>query len=288
MGGRVREDGARKRRSKLKMTVGGIGGVNAPQPSMGAGQAGDAYGKNLQRQIEDAQKRLKELSSDDRLSPEEKMEKRREISQEIADLNQQLRQHQTEVRRQAAAAKQKENAGQEKQGENNRKAKGKSDTGMSSAKMQAVISADASVKQAEVQGNVNNRLEGRAGVLKAQIKQDGNLGMNTELKKAELAEVESRSGSVLNAQGNTLADANHKLSEGAKETPAEEGANEGSSPAQVRKGQEASDVDKNGQTSEDDSSNEAGNEERIEAGSRQDGDREKTLLQGYYPIDIRL
>ena len=76
---------------------------------IGAGQAGsigqndntqtDAYTKDLQRQIALDQQKLQEISSNGDLSMEDKMKKRQEIQKEIASLQQQLRQHQIEVRR---------------------------------------------------------------------------------------------------------------------------------------------------------------------------------------------
>ena len=83
------------------MRVTGISNnVSASGISSGnVGMQTDSYTKNIQKQIADAQQRLQNLSSNQDLSLEEKMKKRQEIQQEIANLNQQLRQHQIEQRK---------------------------------------------------------------------------------------------------------------------------------------------------------------------------------------------
>ena len=87
------------------MTINGINGVNTQIEQMGMNQATDSYSRNIQNQIENAQKQLQELSSNEDMSLEEKMKKRQEIQQQISDLNVQLRQHQTEQRREKQQAK---------------------------------------------------------------------------------------------------------------------------------------------------------------------------------------
>lgn len=88
---------------------------------------------------------------------------------------------------------------------------GEKSTGLSQASMTAMISADTSIKQAKVQGNVATKLEGRANVLKAEIKQGG----NTEAKKKEVAELEQKTMDATASQMNTLAEANKAVKEAA-------------------------------------------------------------------------
>lgn len=206
------------------MAVGSASGVmlQGANSSMPAGNMQmDSVSRNLQNQIANEQKKLKELSSDENLTPEEKMKKRQEIQQEIANLQQQLRQHQIEQRREQQKEQKAEGSPAEELVGGSRKAakskNGKQQAGLSSSSMQAMISADSSVKQAKVQGSVAVRMEGRAGVLKAEIKQDRAVGGNTEAKEAELAEVEQNAVEVTAAQANTLAKANKTMEEAAKE-----------------------------------------------------------------------
>ncbi|MCI8373580.1 MAG: hypothetical protein HFI75_14545 [Lachnospiraceae bacterium] len=81
------------------MEMNRINGVNTQMQQMGINQATDSYSRNIQNQIANAQKQLQELSSNKDMAQEEKMTKRQELQQWISDLNMQLRQHQTEQRR---------------------------------------------------------------------------------------------------------------------------------------------------------------------------------------------
>jgi len=181
--------------------------------SMGVGtqmprqQGADATSRNIQNQIQMKQQELQNLSENDEMSLEEKMKKRQEIQKEIFELNNQLRQHQIEQRRQQQQSKdtsmedmlggQRENASP---GEG--QAAGFSQTGM-----KAMISADASVEQAQVQGSVAARMEGRVKVLESEIEQDKNNGSSTEHKEAEMADLLEKAQNATAAQIGTLRDA---------------------------------------------------------------------------------
>ena len=93
---------------------------------------------------------------------------------------------------------------------------GSQSTGLSQASMKAMISADSAMAQAKVQGNVATKMEGRAGVLEAEIKLDQARGDDVEKKKEELAEVQQKAAQAESAQMNTLADANKELEAAAK------------------------------------------------------------------------
>ena len=81
------------------MKINGFNGTNTQTGVMGMAQANDSVSKNIQNQIANAQQKLQDLSSNEELSLEDKMKKRQEIQQEITNLNQQLRQHQIEHRK---------------------------------------------------------------------------------------------------------------------------------------------------------------------------------------------
>ncbi len=81
------------------METNSINGINTQMGQMGMKQAADSYIRNSQNQIASAQKQLQELSSIKEMTQEEKMTKRQELQQQINDLNMQLRQYQTEQRR---------------------------------------------------------------------------------------------------------------------------------------------------------------------------------------------
>ena len=81
------------------MKINGFNGTNTQTGAMGMAQVNDSVSKNIQNQIANAQQKLQDLSSNEELSLEDKMKKRQEIQQEITNLNQQLRQHQIEHRK---------------------------------------------------------------------------------------------------------------------------------------------------------------------------------------------
>ncbi|MBE5853430.1 MAG: hypothetical protein E7299_10870 [Lachnospiraceae bacterium] len=197
------------------MKMNGINGANTQVGGMNMMQSNDSVSKNLQSQIANAQKQLQELSANKEMSLEEKMKKRQEIQQQIADLNNQLRQHQMEQRKEQQAKKSSINdmLGGSKQA--TPKA-GSQSTGLSQVNMKAMISADSAMAQAKVQGSVTTKMEGRAGVLEVEIKLDQARGDDVEKKKEELAEVQQKAAQAESAQLNTLADANKELEAAAK------------------------------------------------------------------------
>jgi len=170
----------------------------------------DSFSKSINNQIANAQKQLLELSENKDMSMEEKMKRRQEIQQQITDLNNQLRQHQIEQRKekQEKAAKSVEKKEPAKRGD-----KG---AGLSQASMTAIISADAAMSQAQVQGSVVTRMEGRAGVLEAEIKLDSANGGNVKAKQEELAKVQQKAVAVGASQTNTLASVSKDIKEAAK------------------------------------------------------------------------
>ena len=87
------------------MKINGFNGTNTQTGAMGMAQANDSVSKNIQNQIANAQQKLQDLSSNEELSLEDKMKKRQEIQQEITNLNQQLRQHQIEQRKEQQSKK---------------------------------------------------------------------------------------------------------------------------------------------------------------------------------------
>lgn len=197
------------------MIISGMNGVNKNSQSMyGIGQATDSYSRNIQNQIANAQKALQDLSSNEEMTLEEKMKKRQEIQQEIANLNQQLRQHQIEQRKEQRA---KGSSMEDMLGGSRKSVKtGNNGNGLSQASMQAMISADSSMKQAKVQGSMAMQMEGRAGVLESEIKLDKGRGASTEKKEEELADLQAKAQAATAAQASTLADAGKVVEEAAK------------------------------------------------------------------------
>ena len=202
----------RKTRRIKMMKINGFNGTNTQTGAMGMAQANDSVSKNIQNQIANAQQKLQDLSSNEEMPLEDKMKKRQEIQQEINNLNQQLRQHQIEQRKEQQSKNSSSMDDMVAGTNNTSKKKG---TGLSKASMQAMISADSSMKQAKVQGSMATQIQGRASVLESEIKQDAGKG-NTEKKEEELAELQAKAQSATAAQMSTLADANKSVEEAAK------------------------------------------------------------------------
>ena len=193
------------------MQINGVNGagMQSGNSMTGIGQGTDAYSRQLQKQISYAQKKLQDISSDENLSPEEKMKKRQEIQQEINDLNIQLRQHQIELRREKQEEKSDSPVTELTGGRKNaRTGKGSQAGGMSEAGMSAIISADVAAGQARIQGNTAKRMENRAGIIKSEIKMESG---DTSDKEKELAEVEKRAQAASESQMNTLRDMGETL-----------------------------------------------------------------------------
>ena len=88
------------------------------------------------------------------------------------------------------------------------------DKGISSSSMQSILSADSSMKQAQVQGS--QAMQGRAGVLKTEIKLDAAKGGNTRQKEEELSKLEGKIQAAQTSQISSLSQANKAVEEAAK------------------------------------------------------------------------
>ena len=201
------------------MKIGGITGTN--NSNIQTGRSGinmqmDPVSKNIQNQIANAQKKLQELSSNEELSLEEKMKKRQEIQQEITTLNQELRQHQMELKKEQQPKETSANNGSNNRHQGTVKSKNQG-SGLSQASMQAIISADTSIKQANVQGRIGTQMEGKAGVLESEIKTDKSRGANVEKKEEELADLQEKVQTTTTSQISILTDANKAIEDAAKE-----------------------------------------------------------------------
>ncbi|MCM1122261.1 MAG: FlxA-like family protein [Eubacterium sp.] len=195
------------------MIISGVSGsgIQPGAMEMGAEGQADAVSKDLQKQIEQLQKQMKELSANQEMPMEVKMKKRQELQKQISDLEVQLRQHQMEVKREAAMKKREEKGsmddllGTKKQGR-----QGDSQgSGMSAGSMEALISADTSMKQAGVHGSTAKKMEGRANVLETEIQLDRGRGgsSNADFKEEELARIKETAQQATASQMESLAQA---------------------------------------------------------------------------------
>lgn len=201
------------------MKIGGVnevgGSVQAQMPQAGS----DPVSKELERQIAEAKQAMQELSGAEGKSPEEKMQARQELQKKITSLEQQLRQHQIEQRKEQQNGK---NEVDELTGADRRQNQDGDEAVFSKEGMNALVSADSAMKQAKVQGHVSRRMEAEAQTLRTEIKLDAGKG-NVEKKQEALADLEQRAVNAMQAQGETLTGAAEKLHEASeKENEQEE------------------------------------------------------------------
>ncbi len=205
------------------MTINGVSGIGMQPGTVGAGAGTqmDAVSKDLRSQIENLQKQMQELSSNQELATETKMKKRQDLQKQISDLEVQLRQHQMEVRREAAMKKREQGSDMDELLGTKQQAKknGSQGAGMSAGSMEALISADASMKQADVHGSTAKKMEGKAAVLESEIKLDSGRGgsSNVGYKQEQLAETKAAAERASASQMESLAQANKTVQDAAED-----------------------------------------------------------------------
>lgn len=263
------------------MKVNGTSGMNISAGAIGmdAGMGGqsDPMIRDLQRQIEDLQNRMKELSSNLELTAEMKAKKRQEIQKQISDLEMQLRQRQIEVKREEVMKKRQDNYSMDEMLGTNKQAEksGRQGAGLSAGSMEALISADASMKQADVHGSIAAKMEGKAGVLEAEIKQDEALGASVPGGKREaLAETQAKADEATSAQMGSLAQANEAVKKAA-ETDKEQNAEKTDESAAKAKESETEVSDDVQKAAKDDNTFDT-----VQLGV--------PFSRGYQPVDIKL
>lgn len=200
------------------MQVSGIEGGNAGTGQVKAAQTTDSVSRNIMNQIANVQKQIQELSSNKEMEMEEKMKKRQELQQQVFELQGQLRQHEIELRKEAAegnGTSMEDMLGGARQ--EDAAAEAGVSVSFSASGMQAMISADAAMSQAKVQGSTARSLNGRAGILETEIKLDGGRGVGTEMKQRELASIEQKASQASASQVKSLSGAVNALKDAAKE-----------------------------------------------------------------------
>ena len=242
------------------MKVNGTGTTNMQAGIFSKAEAGDTVSRNLQSQIAGVQKQLQELSSDDRMSLEEKMKKRQELQKQVADLNNQLRQHQIEERKKKQQEKEQKKTGTDtRQKQSTAQSTG---CGLSGETMQAMIGADMSVKQAKIQSSTAGRLEGKARVLETEAKNSSEVV--AERKQEEAGDLQAKVQTAVQAQMDTLAEAKDNLVKAADQNKAD---------AENK-------TDKEDQTDKTDTGKEA------QAG--QESSETQSESNPYTPVDVRI
>lgn len=82
------------------------------------------------------------------------------------------------------------------------------DTGLTESEVQAMVSANSTMQQADHQGTLVNKTGNDIAVLKSEIKQDALRGVDTDKKEAELKELQKQQKREMEVQFSMLGDAN--------------------------------------------------------------------------------
>lgn len=272
------------------MKVSGVSGADMQYGgagmAAGMGDQMDEVSRNLQKQIENLQKQVKELSANQDMPPETKMKKRQELQKQISELQIQLRQHQMEAKREEERKK------EEKASEDNvfdscsiSEEGRRQSAGLSANSMEAMISADAALKQADIHGGTAKWLENREGILEAEINQDkGGPGDATAAKEKALEETKAAAGKATAAQMESLKQADEIMEEASEEDRKEVGGQAGDET------EEAGAAGQSESTKTPEGKDMPGIGAQETTGAQQDStsdgqDREKAV---YHPVDVRI
>lgn len=95
---------------------------------------------------------------------------------------------------------------------------------ISNAMSTSLISASSSMKMVRTQQGTKKQMEGKAGVLKAEINLDGGRGGDTKKKEAELEGVQDKATKIENSQMNNISEMNENMKWAAKEDQKEQEA----------------------------------------------------------------
>ena len=277
------------------MRVSGVGGSSDMQTkgagmSPGMGEPMDEVGKGLQRQIEELQRQMKELSANQEMTPDMKMKKRQELQKQISELQIQLRQHQMEVKREEARKKEEKASGDDVLNPTKgMEQKQSQSAGLSAGSMEAMISADASMKQAGIHGSTAAHAENRAGILEAAINRDkGGPGDATAAKEAELVETKALADKATTSQMESLAKANEIMQDAseAEKDNEKEKADKTSGEAEEQGRYDAADDAASG-VSDDRPLQETNGEKEQPVGAQAPSEQEQRRNL-YHPVDVRI
>lgn len=169
----------------------------------------DAVLTSLQKQLQEAKKSLQDLASNKDLSAEMKMEKRKEIQQQIQDINRQIMQRKQELHKEK---QQKNSDGLSTEKQTDDKA-AKAGNTMETSDMQSIIQGDIAVKSAKESHGLKNELVHKADVLETESKLDAGRGRVSEGKEAAIAELRSKATVIDQKIGSTLSEVQDKKDE---------------------------------------------------------------------------
>ncbi|MEO3946265.1 FlxA-like family protein [Gorillibacterium sp. CAU 1737] len=170
----------------------------------------DSALKAIQSQIADLKQKLESLSANKEMSKEAKDARRKELQQQIQELNKQLMQRRAEIREEqrqkvAEAAQRRESAQPKTQEEQDREEL--------LASVHNAVGISTSMQQMKTRQTVKTRLEGEARVLGAEVKTDRGRGLLVAGKEDKLGELNSQIDEVTMDLMGDVSKVNKKLKE---------------------------------------------------------------------------
>lgn len=169
----------------------------------------DAVLESLQKQLQEAKKSIQDLASNKEMSAEMKLEKRKEIQQQIQDINRQIMQRKQELYKEQHE-KSKDDLSTDQDVANQQS---KDSNIMETTDMQSIIQGDTAVKSAKESRGQKKDMLHKAAVLETESKLDAGKGRVTEGKDAAAAELKSKAAVLDQKIGDILSDVQDKKDE---------------------------------------------------------------------------
>lgn len=191
----------------ITMQIKGISGSTSPQSAPSSNMQ-DPISDNIRKQIQDLQDRLKSVSQNQEMPPKEKLNKQKELRDQIANLKSQLTERQHQLRQE------KLEKSREKQGQGEPESTARtSETGTVDGRTVSVLlSTDQQMNTVERMDSVKISMEGRAKALASEISLDQQRGLGVlSSKHEELADLERKIGKLGDAISGELGDINHEV-----------------------------------------------------------------------------
>lgn len=162
--------------------------------------------KSIQKQIENVQKKLQDLSNNDKMSDEEKASMRKELQQELQDLNRQAAQKRMEIQQEKS-----ENVAASNNQNISTLGNEKTSAAIKMDSMKGIISADISIKRTDRLNSAKTSMEGNADILNGQIKTDSERGRSTDIKETELSDLKEKINGTTSDMMDKISTINKKI-----------------------------------------------------------------------------
>lgn len=174
------------------MQIGAMQGAGRSPGKVGGGK--DPQSDSIRKQISELEKKLREISEDKTLSDKEKLNKQKDIREQIANLQNQLSQRQSEIREERAKA-----GKGAKRADSAQAASGAEKTADNAVR--SALEANDKLARLERSDLLKISMEGRARILENEVKTDEAAGGALKSKKAELSDLKGRISEMNDGMG---------------------------------------------------------------------------------------